>query len=241
MRDPGGVNVCLSAGLFMNPNVTTKPALPVPDEDAARFASNLGHDFNIALQVIMFNIELTLEHLDPADENVGRLVQIREAAERAAALNRQLLAFARRRNATPSPSAPSRATQYPGGTETILLADDNPTILKISEIMLQRLGYRVLIAHGPVEALRMSQEHGEAIDLLMTDMVMPEMTGKELADTLTAERPGLRVLFMSGFASDITGGSAAANDDKKAFIQKPFTMPALAGALRALLDPAPAH
>lgn len=211
-----------------------------PANDESRFAAGIAHDFNIALQIILFNVECLLDRHKEADKDHRWLVEIREAAERALTLNRQVIDYVRKREMVPS-SSPVQAAAYPGGMETILLADDNPTILKIGEIMLQRLGYKVIAANGPLEAVRLAGSCPEKIDLLMTDMVMPEMTGKELADHVIATRPGLRVLFMSGFTSDVAGGRAAVVDDTKAFIQKPFTMPSLAQALRKLLDrPAPA-
>lgn len=224
------------------------------ENPARNSIEDIAHDFNYALQLIIYHAEAALDRHGEGDPEHASLKEIRDAAERAVALTRQLVNFARKRTldlaaleATanklegagrilPPAQKPATKQSFPGGSETILLVDDNATILKISEIMLQRLGYRVLLANGPAHALRMAHEHRGEFQLLMTDMVMPEMTGKEMADAILPENPGLKVLFMSGFTSDITGGRAAVVDENKYFIMKPFTMQTISEALRKLLD-----
>jgi len=84
--------------------------------------------------------------------------------------------------------------------ETILLVDDEPDVRAVARDVLAAKGYRILEAANAEEALRVAQEHGDLIDLLLTDVVMPGLHGHELAAQLRAQRPGLKVLYMSGFA-----------------------------------------
>jgi len=84
--------------------------------------------------------------------------------------------------------------------ETILLVDDEPDVRAVARDVLAAKGYRILEAANAEEALRVAQEHSEPIDLLLTDVVMPGLHGHELAAQLRAQRPGLKVLYMSGFA-----------------------------------------
>ncbi len=122
-----------------------------------------------------------------------------------------------------------------GGTETILLVEDEPSILRMTRMMLERKGYSVLAAATPAEAMEKAKIHSGAIDLLMTDVVMPEMNGRDLADKITALYPGIRLLFMSGYTSNVIAHHGIL-DDGVAFIQKPFSMADLAEKLREVLD-----
>ncbi len=122
----------------------------------------------------------------------------------------------------------------PGGVETILLVEDEPTILAMTTTMLQRLGYTVLPAAGPREALEMAEKTG-AIDLLVTDVIMPGMNGRDLAAMLLAVKPGLKCLFMSGYTADIIATQGVL-DEKVSFVQKPFTKAELAARVRQVLD-----
>ncbi len=121
-----------------------------------------------------------------------------------------------------------------GGTETILLVEDELAILELGKFMLTNLGYTVLAAGTPAEALRMAKEKDGDIHLLITDVVMPEMTGRDLAAQLTAERPGLRVLFMSGYTANAIAHHGVL-DEGVQFIQKPFSIKALAAKVRETL------
>jgi PAS domain S-box-containing protein len=119
--------------------------------------------------------------------------------------------------------------------DVILLVEDEPAILRITRMMLERKGYSVLSAATPKEAMALAKTHGETIDLLMTDVVMPEMNGRDLAGRLTALCPGIKLLFMSGYPADVIAHQGVV-DDGMAFIQKPFSMGDLAEKLRELLD-----
>jgi two-component system cell cycle sensor histidine kinase/response regulator CckA len=120
-------------------------------------------------------------------------------------------------------------TQPPrGGGETILVVEDEPALLEVTRRILDENGYDVLVATGGPEALKLATEHQGEIDVLLTDVVMPEMLGKEVAERLSALRPGVRVLFMSGYAQPVVGLTGE-------IIDKPFTETALLGRLRAVL------
>ena len=99
---------------------------------------------------------------------------------------------------------PQPAADLKGGDgETIILVEDEPAILRITQRMLENAGYTVLGASSPSAALQMAAEHGEPIDLLITDVVMPSMSGKDLAEQLRSMQPGLACLFMSGYTANI--------------------------------------
>lgn len=124
------------------------------------------------------------------------------------------------------------------GTETVLLVEDEPALLRISRTMLERLGYRVLAANSPDEALLLAEKHASDIRLLMTDVVMPEMNGRELAQRLTERYPNLKHLFMSGYTADVIAQHGVLEEGEH-FIQKPFSSAALAKLLREVLDGTP--
>lgn len=119
--------------------------------------------------------------------------------------------------------------------ETVLLVEDEPTILDIGKRMLEKLGYRVLTAGAPAEALRLAGEHAGRIDLLMTDVVMPQMNGRELANQATAIRPEIKCLFMSGYTANAIAHHGVLDADVE-FIQKPFTWNDLAVRVREVLE-----
>jgi len=121
-----------------------------------------------------------------------------------------------------------------GGPETILLSEDDPAILSMMKSMLGRMGYRVLAAATPSEAIRLAEAHGGGIDLLMTDVIMPEMNGYELAAQVKRRCPDLKVLYVSGYTADIIArrGVLAAGVSS---IQKPFSPEELAAKTREAL------
>jgi two-component system, cell cycle sensor histidine kinase and response regulator CckA len=122
------------------------------------------------------------------------------------------------------------------GNETVLLVEDEEIVRKLVREMLETSGYAVLPAADGSEAIRLSDQHAGTIDLLMTDVVMPGLSGQELARRLVGERPDLRVLFTSGYAEDAIANHGVLSPGT-AFLEKPFTAAELGRKLRELLDP----
>jgi len=121
-----------------------------------------------------------------------------------------------------------------GGSETLLLVEDEPMVLRLTARMLETLGYTVLPASAAAEAVQIAHERGGRIDLLVTDMVMPETSGSELADHLRSLYPGLKCLFVSGYFPE--SGRLNVNGGGDLVLQKPFTKRALAARVREVLD-----
>jgi CheY-like chemotaxis protein len=126
-------------------------------------------------------------------------------------------------------------TPVPRGHETILLVEDEPSILALAKRMLQRQGYTVLTASTPGEATRLARAHSGEIHLLMTDVIMPEMNGRSLAQRLLVLHPHLKSLFMSGYTADVIAHHGVL-DEGVHFIQKPFSKRDLATKVRDVLD-----
>ncbi len=123
----------------------------------------------------------------------------------------------------------------PSGSETVLLAEDDEAIRTLGARVLGTLGYNVLVARTGGEALRIVAEHKGQIDLIATDVVMPEMNGSQLVEKVLEARPGIRVLFMSGYTDDEVMRRGVI-DGQTAFLQKPFTPDLLAHKVREVLD-----
>ncbi|WP_372683121.1 PAS domain S-box protein [Desulfosarcina sp.] len=121
------------------------------------------------------------------------------------------------------------------GHETILLVEDEPMLLDITTKMLERQGYTVRDAATPGEAIRLAREHAGEIHLVMTDVVMPEMNGRDLAKNLLSLYPDLKRLFMSGYTADVIAHHGVL-DEGVQFIQKPFSVQTLAVKVREVLD-----
>jgi PAS domain S-box-containing protein len=123
----------------------------------------------------------------------------------------------------------------PGGSETILLVEDEDMVRRLVRSVLERGGYRVVEAMHGEEALRVAEQHDGPIHLLLTDVVMPALGGRELAELLQASRPDIRVLFMSGYTDDLVlrHGLEAGTS---ALLEKPFTAFALSSKVREVLD-----
>ena len=134
------------------------------------------------------------------------------------------------------PAVTEGPTQAPeGGTETILLVEDEPMILELSKDLLEELGYTVLAARTPGEAIHLAEEYAGEIQLLMTDVIMPEMNGWDLAKRLLSLYPDLRSLFMSGYTASTISKHGALEEDIH-FMQKPFSMSVLSAKVRDALE-----
>jgi CheY-like chemotaxis protein len=128
-----------------------------------------------------------------------------------------------------------RANDLPRGKETILLAEDDPSVREVVVAILSGQGYTVLAAADGEQALHLAREHGQEIRLLLTDVVMPGMRGKELARQLAQSQPGLKTLFMSGYIDSTSLGDDVLDMDA-AFIEKPFSPRALVRKVREVLE-----
>jgi CheY-like chemotaxis protein len=131
---------------------------------------------------------------------------------------------------------PGGATvEAPRGTETVLLVEDQDMVRDMVREALEMSGYAVLAASGGADALALAAGHSGPIHLLVTDVVMPGMSGRELAEQLSTVRPTLRVLFMSGYTDDAISRHGIL-EEGVTFLQKPFTPDALSRKVRELLD-----
>jgi CheY-like chemotaxis protein len=133
----------------------------------------------------------------------------------------------------------ANARKLPGGSETILLVEDDDAVRMLARLTLERGGYRVLQAGNPKEAMRLVHGSAEPIHLLLSDVIMPESEGPPLFDRLAPLHPGLRILYMSGYADEaiVLHGVIVHGTP---FLQKPFTPLALAQKVRDVLDAQPA-
>lgn len=134
----------------------------------------------------------------------------------------------------PTSDRPAVATRA-SGTETILVVEDDQTVRSLASRILSAAGYVVLTAANGPEALQLSETHQAAIDLLFTDTVMPQMSGAVVANRLVAKRPGLKVLFTSGYADRASAGEVPSGR-VASFLGKPFTADSLTRKVRDLLD-----
>jgi PAS domain S-box-containing protein len=133
-----------------------------------------------------------------------------------------------------APEEPGPAEEPATGTETVLLVEDEETLLFLGQKILQGLGYTVLAANTPMAAIQLAREYGGEIDLLITDVVMPEMNGRDLAQHLSSLRPAMQCLYMSGYTANVIAHHGVL-DPGIHFIQKPFSVGGLAGAIREAL------
>jgi two-component system cell cycle sensor histidine kinase/response regulator CckA len=130
---------------------------------------------------------------------------------------------------------PVKISRTPGGHETVLVVEDEDALRELDRQVLMRYGYRVLNARSGPDAVATVKAHPGAIHLLLTDVVMPTMSGRELADILQAMQPDMKVLYMSGYTAD-TVVRHGVSEASMAFIQKPMSPPALARKVREVLD-----
>ena len=120
-------------------------------------------------------------------------------------------------------TAVSAAKMWRSSGETVLLVEDEQAVLGLCRTILKRMGFAVLTADTPGEAIRQAEEHRGSIDLLITDVVMPEMNGRDLAAQISLMNPGLRCLFMSGYTADVIAHRGVLEEGID-FIQKPFSL-----------------
>jgi two-component system cell cycle sensor histidine kinase/response regulator CckA len=122
-----------------------------------------------------------------------------------------------------------------GGTETILVVEDESEVRVLTQMVLESHGYHVLEASDGPAALRLWEQNEGRIDLLLTDMVMPELSGRELAAQLQQRKPNLKVIFTSGYSAELAGRELALEEGHN-FLQKPWPLPQLLETVRRCLD-----
>jgi len=130
---------------------------------------------------------------------------------------------------------PPPVSAAPGGLETILLVEDEAGVRALAETILKKLGYNVLVADSGKAALEIWRDRQDSIDILLTDVIMPHMSGGDLAHKLREQNPRLKILFMSGYTDDIIASHGVLAGETQ-LIPKPFTAEALGRKLRAVLD-----
>jgi CheY-like chemotaxis protein len=123
----------------------------------------------------------------------------------------------------------------PGQGETVLVVEDEEAVLELTHSMLVGLGYTVKSAGSPQEALRLAQEYDGEIDLLITDVIMPGMNGKDVAEKIGQARPAMKLLFMSGYTDDVIAHRSML-DPGVQLISKPFTIQQLSVKVRQVLE-----
>jgi CheY-like chemotaxis protein len=219
-------------------------------EDANKTASFVAHELNNLLTVIQINTEFLLETAGENPASAQELAQIQGAARRASILARQLLASSRlepfdanlaeaalkkKAFATTEKSAAAGLAKTPRVAETILLVEDEAAVRTLAKKILSQKGYRVLEASDGAIALRLAAAHVGEIDLVLTDVAMPNLGGRGMVEELRELSPGIRVLFMSGYPKEeIFPDKGSAN--RIPYLQKPFTGETLFTEVRSALD-----
>jgi len=219
-------------------------------EEANKTASFVAHELNNLLTVIQINTEFLLESTSENAESAEELDEIKRASKRASVLARQLLAssrlepfdlgvaeaaLSRKRIRTPSSKLPAvRADKPPRAAESILLVEDEAAVRSLAKKILVQKGYRVLEASDGAIALRVAAGHVGEIDLVLTDVAMPNLGGRGMVEELRELSPAMRVLFMSGYPKEeIFPDKEIAR--RTAYLQKPFTSETLFSEVRSAL------
>jgi len=219
-------------------------------EEANKTASFVAHELNNLLTVIQINTEFLLGSTGENPESALELDEIQRASKRASILARQLLASSRlepfdpnlseatlRRKSgarTPPKQRAAGGEKRPRIAETILLVEDEAAVRTLAKKILSQKGYRVLEASDGAIALRLAASHVGEIDLILTDVAMPNLGGRGMVEELKELSPGMRVLFMSGYPKEevFPEKEIAKNTP---YLQKPFTSEALSSEVRAAL------
>ena len=218
-------------------------------EEANKTASFVAHELNNLLTVIQINTEFLLETAGDDPASAQELAEIQSASRRASILARQLLASSRlepfdanlaeaalkkKSPATMAKSATPALEKTTRAAETILLVEDEAAVRSLAKRILSQKGYRVFEASDGAIALRVAAAHVGEIDLVLTDVAMPNLGGRGMVEELKELSPGIRVLFMSGYPKEeVFPEKGSAN--RIPYLQKPFTGETLFSEVRAAL------
>ena len=195
--------------------------------------TDTGVGMDVAAQARIFEpATLGISSINSAVEQSGGHITVQSAPGRGATFTVYLPRHAD--SAGPVTGALDRRN-LPSGSETLLLVEDESSVRSSARRLLESHGYRVVEARHGVEALRVAEEPGHRFDLVLTDVVMPEMGGKELVERLRTRYPGLKVLFMSGYTERSVSVDGAMPPGT-GFVEKPFTVEQLLRRLRKILD-----
>lgn len=218
-------------------------------EEANKTAGFVAHELNNLLTVIQINTEFLLESTGGDPTSAEELDEIQRASRRASILARQLLASSRLEAFDPSlaeaalkkksgsragPKSPAVVDKGPRVAETILLVEDEAGVRSLVKRILSQRGYRVLEASDGSIALRLAAGHVGEIDLVLTDVAMPNLGGRGMVEELRELSPDLRILFMSGIPKeDVFPEKGTAS--RMPYLQKPFTSETLLAEVRSAL------
>ena len=221
-------------------NLAEVPPPPTPESQLGASAAQLAHEFNNLLTGILGHVEML--HSESALSPAARqeLEQIRRATDRATELTRRLLALdcAQRRRPSPRISDPT-GTWIPTehvGDETILVVEDDDDVRQLVCRVLAQQGYKVLDAHDAETATALADRHPGVIHLLLADVVLPRLSGRELAARLSIHRPATKVLYVSGSSDEAVTRHRVLEPGIK-FLEKPFSLDRLLRTVRQVLDP----
>jgi len=239
--------ICIETrNLEVEAPLLTGPANLKPGEYVVLSVSDNGHGMSDAVRAHLFEPFFTtkqtgygtglgLATVHGAVDQSGGLVAVESTLGRGATFKIFLPRSFHELADTDVRAGASDQADAPGGSERILLVEDDPLVLEFAHCTLQQLGYDVLACSSADEALRRLAEQTERVDLLLTDVVMPLMNGKELAARVSALTPGIAVLYCSGYGEGIVA-QPGAPDDALNFIAKPYRPAELALKVRAVLD-----
>lgn len=212
---------------------------PPPERGPADRERSAGSaDFAAEMKSLLLEIQgcvsLLLGEIEAADPGYDKLLRIQEQARRGLSL---IGGFHRPPSLTGADDIPtaSLAVPPPPARETILLVDDERTIIDVTRDMLETFGYHVLASQSGQDAIRICQDQAGRIDLVILDMILPDMNGEEIFALIKAIRPDMPIILASGFSfNDQIGRIMARGCD--AFLQKPFGLSELTGKVREVLD-----
>lgn len=213
---------------------SVKPGAFVPGDPSVGASETFRafrHEINNPLASLILNVEMLKEggHKDTSD----LVVEIERAAKRIATIVERLEGGGSRTPPRERRRFPDSVSRAPGAT-TILLVDDEESVRAVVTKVLLRHGHRVLEAEHGADAMRLVAGYEGNIDLLITDMYMPGLRGPEVVEKLSAMRPGLKVLYMSGYAAEDIARSEV--DPMVPFLHKPFTVQELSEAVETALS-----